>query len=351
MKNTRDPFSIAGIDIMPGERRTVEIAAAKLYNRAELFMNVQVIHGKKDGPVLFISGAVHGDEINGVEIIRRLLSLKLVNSIKGTLIAVPVVNTFGFINKSRYLPDGRDLNRYFPGSAKGSLTSQIASIFMEEVVARSTHGIDFHTGANFRNNLPQIRACLSDPQVSQMAMAFNAPVVIDSTLRDGSLREAALDRGIPMLMYEGGQPMRYDQLPIQIGTRGIISVMRYLGMLPPLKRSPRRSKSILVKDSIWARADSSGIFLPRVNLGDIVAKKEVLGVVTDVFGENSSQVLSPAKGIVIGQLENPLVHKGDATSHVAVLKDIGDAEIALDSFQREYDIESNYQPFEDDLLK
>ncbi|SMF03886.1 succinylglutamate desuccinylase/aspartoacylase family protein [Desulfovibrio gilichinskyi] len=351
MIRKRAPFSIAGIDIMPGERRTVEIAAAKLYNRADLFMNVQVIHGKKDGPVLFISGAVHGDEINGVEIIRRLLGLKLVNSLKGTLIAVPVVNTFGFINKSRYLPDGRDLNRYFPGSAKGSLTSQIASIFMEEIVSRSTHGIDFHTGANFRNNLPQIRACLSDTQVSQMAMAFNAPVVIDSPLREGSLRQAALDLGIPMLMYEGGQPMRYDQLPIQIGTRGIISVMRYLGMLPALKRTPRRSKSILVKDSIWARADSSGIFLPRVNLGDIVAKKEVLGIVTDVFGENGSQVLSPAKGIVIGQLENPLVHKGDATSHVAVIKDIGDAEIALDSFQKEYDIESNYQPFEDDLLK
>ncbi|WP_245577098.1 succinylglutamate desuccinylase/aspartoacylase family protein [Maridesulfovibrio zosterae] len=350
VRRGRKAFSIAGESIDPGTRGTIDIAAAKLYNRNELFMNIHVVHGKSDGPVLFVSGAVHGDEINGVEIIRRLLKLKLLNSLRGTLIAVPVVNSFGFVNRSRYLPDRRDLNRFFPGSPTGSLTGQLASIFMEEVVLRSTHGIDFHTGANMRSNLPQIRAVVSDPKVKEMAMAFGAPVVLDAELRDGSLRSAAYDKNIPMLLFEGGQSMRFDQIPIRVGVQGVISVMRYLGMLPKAKTHSKRIPSVLAKSSTWARASSSGVFLPRVNLGDIINKKQVIGIVTDPLGEHEHQILSPASGIVIGQLQSPLVHKGDAVSHVASISDMDIAENALDSFQREFEIESKLQQYEEGYL-
>lgn len=350
MKKERASFSLAGELIKPGQRRTVDIAAAKLYNRNELFMNVHVVHGKFDGPTLFLSGAVHGDEINGVEIIRRLLKMKLLNSLRGTLIAVPVVNTFGFVNSSRYLPDRRDLNRFFPGSPTGSLTGQLAAIFMEEVVSRSTHGIDFHTGSNMRSNLPQIRAVVSNSQINEMAMAFGAPVILDAELREGSLRKVAYDKNIPLLLFEGGQSMRFDQIPIRVGTQGVIGVMRHLGMLPKAKHNSKRTVPMLAKRSTWARAASSGIFLPHVNLGDIVEKKQVLGIVTDPLGEYEYPILSPVSGIIIGQLQSPLVHKGDAVSHVASIKDMDIAETAIDSFQSEFEIESRLQQYEEGYL-
>ncbi|WP_320175372.1 succinylglutamate desuccinylase/aspartoacylase family protein [Maridesulfovibrio sp.] len=350
MKIERSPFCIAGEEIPPGHRRTVNIAAAKMYNRNELYMDVHVVHGRIQGPTVFLSGAVHGDEINGVEIIRRLLKLKLLNSLRGTLIAVPVVNTFGFVNRTRYLPDRRDLNRFFPGSPKGSLTGQLASIFMEEIVARSTHGIDFHTGANFRSNLPQIRAVISDPVIKEMAVAFGTPVVLDAELRDGSLRKAAYDRNIPMLLFEGGQSMQFDPIPIRVGTQGVVSVLRHLGMLPKARQKSKYTQPIIAKNSTWARASASGIFLPRVQLGEIVEKNQVLGLVTDPLGESEHQIISPTKGIIIGQLQSPLVHKGDAVSHVADISDMDVAETAIDSFQSEFEFESKMQQYEEGYL-
>lgn len=343
----RPPFSIAGEVIPPGHRRTVNIAAAKMYNRNELYMDVHIIHGRIHGPTIFLSGAVHGDEINGVEIIRRLLKMKLLNSLRGTLIAIPVVNTFGFVNRTRYLPDRRDLNRYFPGSPKGSLTGQLASIFMEEIVASSTHGIDFHTGSNFRSNLPQIRAVISDPATKEMAMAFGAPVVLDAELRDGSLRKSAYDKQIPTLLFEGGQSMQFDPIPIRVGIRGTISVLRHLGMLPKAKQKNKYTPPILSKSSTWARASSSGVFLPHVQLGEIVEKKQILGLVTDPLGEYEHQIFSPARGVIIGQLQSPLVHKGDAVSHVAAISDMDIAETAIDSFQHEFEIESKMQQYDE----
>ncbi len=340
----RPYFSIGGVEIAPGTRRTVDIAVAGLYDRSELSMSVHVVHGRSSGPVLFVSAAVHGDELNGVEIIRRLLRMKLLKSLHGTLLAVPVVNAFGFISGSRYLPDRRDLNRFFPGSGKGSLTSRQAAKFMEEIVDRSSHGIDMHTGSGFRYNLPQIRAYLGDERTREMALAFGAPVVMDSNLRDGSLRQAALERGIPMLLYEGGQAMRFDEIPIRAGLRGVVRVMRHLGMLQAAKR---RGKSVVIpivsEHSTWARAGSSGIFLHRTGLGKIVRKGSPLGVVTDPFGEHETPSLAPLDGIVIGRLESPLVHTGDAVCHVAAITDTSAAAEALENFQREYELDAETQ--------
>ncbi|XPV76843.1 MAG: succinylglutamate desuccinylase/aspartoacylase family protein [Desulfovibrio sp.] len=352
MKTKREAFHISGATVAPGQRKTIDIAAAKLYDRNDLFMNVHVVHGKKDGPILFLSGAVHGDEINGVEIIRRLLKLKMLNSLRGTLIAVPIVNTLGFINRTRYLPDRRDLNRFFPGSKTGSLTGQLASIFMEEIVLRSTHGIDFHSGTNMRSNLPQIRAAVSEPEIESMAIAFGAPVMLEADFREGSLRKAAYDNNIPMLLFEGGQALRFDQIPIRVGVQGTVAVMRHLGMLPKSTKNTIRTQPIHAKYSTWARAKSSGIYLPRINLGDIVDKGQIIGMSTDPLGEHEHPVLAPINGIVIGQIQSPLVHKGDAVCHIARIKtqDIADAEYTLDSFQQEFEIESKIQQYEEGYL-
>ena len=200
---------IDGQTIKPGERKKIFLRIAALYDYTDISIPIEVIRGKVDGPILFISAAIHGDEINGVEIVKRVLKRVSIDKLKGTLIAIPIVNVFGFNNLSRYLPDRRDLNRSFPGQKNGSLASRLASIFMKEIVHKCTHGIDLHTGAVHRTNLPQIRACLDDAATKTLAKSFGVPVVIDSTLRDGSLREAARRKGIPMLLFEGGEALRF----------------------------------------------------------------------------------------------------------------------------------------------
>ncbi len=189
--------------------------------------------GEGRGPFFFVSAAVHGDEINGVEIIRRLLQVKALNQIKGTLLAIPIVNPFGFIQRSRYLPDRRDLNRSFPGSPKGSLAGRLAHLFMTEIAERCDFGIDLHTGSNFRTNLPQVRASLDDERTIELARAFGAPVIVPSELREGSLRESIAELGKPVLVYEGGEALYFNEGAIRSGLRGIIRLMRHVGMLSP----------------------------------------------------------------------------------------------------------------------
>ena len=206
------PFEIAGVVIKPGQRISLEIPVPSLYTHTELEMPVHVVHGRKSGPTLFLSGAVHGDEINGVEIIRRVLRTKSLARLHGTLLAIPVVNIFGFINQSRYLPDRRDLNRSFPGSESGSLAARIAHRFLNEIVARCTHGIDLHTGAIHRDNLPQVRAVLDDEETEKMARAFKPPVILNTSIVEGSLREAVEKLDIAVIVYEAGEALRFDEV-------------------------------------------------------------------------------------------------------------------------------------------
>ncbi len=276
---------INSIPIIPGSRITINIPVARLYTHTDINMPVYVIRGKKEGPVLFISAAIHGDEILGSEIIRRLLNNRLLKKIRGSLLAVPVVNVYGFINRSRYLPDRRDLNRFFPGSKTGSLASQLASIFMEEIVANSTHGIDLHTGSNHRTNLPQIRASLDHEDTLKMALSFGAPIIINSNVKDGSLRQAVKEQEIPMLLYESGEALRYDENAIKSGIRGIISVMRYLGMIPEQKVKKRKEiEPVIARSSFWIRAELSGIFNTRINLGDMINEGDVMGMISGPLG-------------------------------------------------------------------
>jgi len=334
---SNDPLIINGVTIKPGTRTTLELPAGKLYTHVPVNIPVQVVMGKKPGPKLFISAAIHGDEINGVEIIRRLLKLPALKRLSGTIIALPIINVHGFINHSRYLPDRRDLNRSFPGTEKGSLAGRIANLFMQEIVTKSTHGIDLHTGAIHRSNLPQIRANLDDEETNRLARAFKVPVIISSNLRDGSLREAAAEHGIPMLLYEAGEALRFDEISISGGVQGILNVMRELEMLPASRsKNKKLSEPIVARSSFWVRAPDSGILRAMVPLGGRVKKDTLLGIVADPFGDTESQIKTPYSGIVIGRTNLPLVNEGDALFHVARFDDIQAIETKVDEFQEEH---------------
>jgi predicted deacylase len=309
---------IGGVMIKPGVKTTIDLAITKLYTHTPIDIPVHVIRGKKAGPILFVSAAIHGDEINGVEIIRRLLKHTALKRLKGTLIAVPVVNVHGFIDQSRYLPDRRDLNRSFPGSKKGSLAARLANLFMTEIVQHCTHGIDLHTGAIHRDNLPQIRAMLDDPATEELARYFSVPVLLDSTIRDGSLREAAVEYGIPMLVYEAGEALRFNDVGIKAGVRGVLNVMRKLNMIPASKKPRKRQvEPVLARDSSWVRAPVSGTLIAPAKLGQHVKKGDVLGEIANPFGIDEEEVLSPFEGIIIGRSNLPLANEGDALFHIA----------------------------------
>jgi len=314
----RSSFEIAGLSIKPGSRTVVDLPLPKLKAHSTLAMPIHVIHGKQDGPVLFVSAAIHGDELNGIEIIRRLLATKVVSRLKGTLVAVPMVNAYGLMNESRYLPDRRDLNRAFPGSESGSLAARLAHLFVNEVVTRCTHGIDLHTGSNHRSNLPQIRANLEDEETERLARGFGVPVLLNSATRDGSLRAAAGDLGIPTLLYEAGEALRYNEVAIRAGSAGIISVMRTLGMLKPLKKQHKlKREPYIARSSRWVRAPESGMLNTVIGLGAQVSKGDVLGHVDDPSSNDRIQIIADVDGVVIGRLELPIVHEGDAIYHIA----------------------------------
>ncbi|MEM7770092.1 MAG: succinylglutamate desuccinylase/aspartoacylase family protein [Cyanobacteria bacterium P01_A01_bin.37] len=315
--NGSQSITIGGVAIAPGKRLRLDIPVAKLPTQTPMSLPVTVINGKQEGPRLWLSAAIHGDEINGVEIIRQVLATLSPQTLKGMLIAVPVVNIFGFIGQSRYLPDRRDLNRSFPGSPRGSLASLLAHLFMNEVVAHCTHGIDLHTAAIHRCNLPQIRANLNDDETLACAKAFGAPLMIHAATRDGSLRQAASQRGIPVLLYEAGEALRFDADSIQTGVAGVLRVMTHLEMIVSREEKITQMPSIEARSTKWVRASRSGLLHLDTELGQSVAKKHCLGVIRDVFGDQSVKVLAPQSGIVIGHTQNPFVNRGDAIVHIA----------------------------------
>ncbi len=318
-------FVIDGIEIKLGERKQVNLDMGRLYDFTEVKIPVEVIRGKKDGPTLFVCSTIHGDEINGIEIVKKLLKSKSLKDIKGTLIAIPIVNVFGFNDRSRYLPDRRDLNRCFPGLKKGSLASQLAYKFMKEIVEKSDYGIDLHTGAFNRKNHPQLRANTNDKTTFELAKAFGAPVIINSNLRDGSLREAVAELKIPMLLYEGGEALRFDDKVIEIGVKGILAVMKKIKMLPSIKEKTNDNKIFIAKSSYWVRAAQSGIHIPKKKLGMFVVKGDVLGEISNPFGSRKTLVKASESGIIIGRSMLPLANKGDALFHIATTKEANKA--------------------------
>ncbi len=310
-------ITVANTTVKPGQRALIDLPVSALYTRTPMSIPVHVINGKHPGSRLFITSAVHGDELNGVEIVRRLLKLEELNHIKGTLIAVPIVNIFGFINRSRYLPDRRDLNRVFPGSKRGSMAARIAQLIMQEIIIQCTHGIDIHTGAIHRRNLPQVRGNLSDPITMAMAKAFGVSVLVDGNVISGSLRSQAVEGNVPTILYEAGEALRTNEVPIRKGLRGVLNVMREIGMLPLSKRTKPLPAPFIAHATAWLRANHAGLFVSSVGLGAEVAKGDALGLIADPITGQEFQLNAQSKGIVIGVNKLPLVNEGDALLHIA----------------------------------
>ncbi|MEZ4453742.1 MAG: succinylglutamate desuccinylase/aspartoacylase family protein [Nannocystaceae bacterium] len=325
------PFEIAGHAIAAGAQATIEIPVSILSDHTPMSLTVHVAHGREAGPAVFVSAAIHGDEILGVEIIRRLIRTPEMRHIAGTVVFVPIVNIFGFLNHTRYLPDRRDLNRSFPGATTGSLASRLARLFMDEVVARCEIGVDIHSAAIHRENLPQIRIGPDSPRAAELARAFAAPVIIHSRLREGSLRTAARELGKDVLVYESGEALRFDETGIRLGTKGVLRVLTALGMLPPDRRLTPVLSPVHSRRSSWLRAPIGGVLRSRRAVGHRVEIGELVATLSDPLGGKQTLVTATAAGLIIGRTLLPIVNEGDALFHVAEIEDPPAADASMEA--------------------
>ena len=317
MKAHAAPFVFGGAEVAPGAQADIPLPISALSNGLEMTLPVRVIHGARPGPVLFVSAAIHGDEIIGVEIIRRLASRPALAGLAGTLLLIPVVNGYGFLNRSRYLPDRRDLNRSFPGSQSGSLAGRLADVFLNEIVDRADCGVDIHSAAAHRSNLPQIRIAPDDDELLSLAQAFGAPVILTSGLRPGSLRQASGERGVPVLLYEAGEGLRFDETSVRAGLAGILRVMQALGMFAEDRVAEPPSASVLAGASHWLRAPQGGLLRLSKELGDTLQAGEAFGVVSNLFGDTAEEIVARRGGILVGRATLPTINEGDAVAHIA----------------------------------
>jgi uncharacterized protein len=327
-------IEIGGTKIRLGQRVRLDLEIPALFDNAPMNIPLEVIRGTKAGPTLFVCAAIHGDEVNGTEGCHRLLRSSVLKNIKGTLIVAPIVNIYGFNNKSRYLPDRRDLNRCFPGNERGSLGSRLAYILMQEVVLKCTHVIDIHTGAIHRTNISQIRSNFhgkGGKAMRQLASSFGVPVLVHSSLRDGSFREAVRDHGIPMLLFEGGQALRFEENVIKTITKGVINTMKAIGMLESTgKPAPER---LLANKTSWIRASHSGIFKMKKRLGSVVKEGEVVATITGPLGETLASVMTPYDGVILGATLMPLVMAGEGLFNIGLFDDFDIIEEVLEMYE------------------
>ncbi len=307
---------ILGKEILPGKGYELNMNVAKVHTHTSIQVPVVVERAKKDGPVLLLMAGMHGDEINGIEIVRRIIRNKYNKPNSGTIICLPVFNIFGFLNISRVLPDGRDLNRAFPGSKNGSLASQFAYQFMTEIAPNVDYIIDFHTGASQRNNAAQIRCVLSDERSLELAHIFNPPFIIHSDLIHKSLRELMIKNNKKILLFEGGKANSIEEKIVFEGVNGVKRMLVHLGMRSFKEKVTINRKSILLKSDKWLRAGQSGLFLSYVLNGQKVRKGELIGVITDPFGNTEKKVKASDDGYIFCVNETPVVYKGDAIFHI-----------------------------------
>jgi predicted deacylase len=308
-------FDFAGTAVDPGTTAEIRLKVSELYTADPISIPVTVVRGRRPGPTLFLTATIHGDELNGVGVIRGLLNDHPLDELAGTLIAVPVANVPAFLGLARRVPDRRDLNRGFPGSARGSLTSRLADILFREVVARSDYGIDLHTAGGERSNYPQIRADLSELGCAELARAFGCPLLVDSLGPDRSLRRTAVEAGVPTIVYEAGTAKRLERPFISMGIAGVLNVMRHLEMLPG--EPVRAPLQLEIGDTRWLRARAGGILDLRAELGQPLHRGQEISVNSNPFGRERSVLRAPFAGLVIGQTLLPVVHPGDAVCHLA----------------------------------
>lgn len=308
---------ILGQEILPGKSVQLNFDVAHLHTRTPILVPVIVERAKEDGPTVLLMAGLHGDEINGVEVIRRFLRKKLHKPTKGTIICLPVFNIFGFLNLQRELPDGRDLNRSFPGSSNGSLASQFAFHFMKEIAPHCDYIIDFHTGAAQRNNFPQIRCVFKDEESLELARVFNPPFILHSNLIPKTLRESIVKRKKKILLFEGGKSNSIEEQVVEEALNGVKRVIAHLGMRNYKIDITKDREPIFLSESKWMRAPSSGMFQSLVKNGSSVQKGDVIGIVTDPYGNYEKKIKAIQDGFIICTNESPVVYKGDAIINIA----------------------------------
>ncbi len=307
---------IADQAIQPGEFKEVNINIARLPSRTQIDTPIYVYRAPQDGPVLALTAGMHGDEINGMEIVRRIIAGGHHKVLRGTTVCMPIINVYGFLNYSREVPDGKDVNRSFPGSKTGSLASRVAYHMTHDVIPFIDAGIDFHTGGAMRTNYPQVRCMMQEPRNVELANAFHAPFTIDSPFRPHSLRQTAAKKGKNIIVYEGGESLRMDDHAIEEGIQGTLRLMKFLNMIDNAP-APKETNRI-VWSSAWIRARTAGLFHPEIKAGELVHKNQHIGTITDPFGEFTEAVKSQVTGYVVGLNNNPVVNAGDALLHVGM---------------------------------
>ena len=302
--------------LRPGEFKEIIINIARLPSRTQIDTPIYAYRGLEDGPVLALTAGMHGDEINGMEIVRRILDVGHNRVKRGTVICMPIINIYGFLNYSREVPDGKDVNRSFPGSKNGSLASRVAYHLTHDVIPYIDYGIDFHTGGAMRTNYPQIRCVMAEEKNVELASAFHAPFTIDSPFRPHSIRQTAARHGKNIIVYEGGESLRFDQQAIEEGVNGTLRLMKHLKMIDWAPDPKQENK--IIWNSAWARAHQAGLFQSAINCGELVHKNQIVGTITDPFGEFKEQVKSPSTGYVVGLNNHPVVNAGDALLHIGM---------------------------------
>ncbi len=342
------PLVIGEHAFKPGEHGTVLLPVGHLITHELVNLTVHVRRGRKPGPRLLVTAAVHGDEINGVEVVRRLLARKMRN-LAGDLVLIPIVNLPAFLARSRYLPDRRDLNRLFPGSSTGSFGARLARLLSYGIARHCTHGIDLHTGAVNRPNLPQIRFSPDVSENAALAQAFGAPVMISSPIREGSFREVFSRKGKPQLMFEGGEAGNLEPASVRLATDGVLSVMRHLGMLRPLKKPRARPHPVLCRETYWERAPRGGLFMPSLELGKVVKKGMLLGEIGDPLGTETSPIHAGQEGVIIGRARNAVIDEGDGIFHIGLTDKLHRVVDTIEAAEAELDHALDHPVFDDAL--
>ncbi len=311
---------VGGETVSPGEDKLLKINIDRLPTGTLIDIPVYVFNAKKPGPTILIQAGLHGDEINGIEIVRRMLDEKKFKIIKGAIIAVPILNIFGFIHFSRDVPDGKDVNRSFPGTKTGSMASRIAYHYVSEIMHQIDYGIDLHTGGGQRHNFPQIRYTLEDGQSVKLAKVFNAPFSFGSKLIRGSFRNAAYRMNKPTVVFEAGESMRFDEYSILEGMQGILNVLKSFGMIGKLQPTyAERKKTVHLKDRKWLRAPTAGMFIPEITNGSEIQKGQILGFVADTYAKGNKKIKAPFDGYIICVNHQAVVNQGDALFHVGMV--------------------------------
>ncbi|RYU81637.1 succinylglutamate desuccinylase/aspartoacylase family protein [Hymenobacter persicinus] len=305
-----------GLTIRPGERVLTRLVISRLPSGTVIDVPVHVFRSTVPGPTVLLMAGMHGDEVNGIETIRRLIRRDLLRPLRGTIIAIPILNIYGFLNFSREVPDGKDVNRSFPGHPRGSLASRVAHRFMREIMPLVDCGIDFHTGGAARSNMPQVRGLLGDPDTDALARAFAAPFTLHAALRPGSLREAAFQQQKTIIVYEAGESLRLDEAGIDVAIAGTFRVLHHLQMVADA--APPVQPTVICMRHTWLRAKFAGLFHSNVRNGDFLEKGQVYGSVADPYGETSVRLESPVTGYIIGLNHMPVVNQGDALLHIGL---------------------------------